>query len=55
MKRGTITLLAALSMAALVAGGCASKEVVKTEEPVKATVAPEPVKEVPPPVVEAQG
>ncbi len=53
MKQGTIALLAALSMAALVAGGCANKEVVKTEEPVKAaTVAPEPPKVVPPPVVE---
>jgi len=39
-------------MAALVAGGCASKEVVKAEEPVKAaTVAPEPPKPVAPPVV----
>ncbi|MBI2355554.1 MAG: peptidoglycan-associated lipoprotein Pal [Deltaproteobacteria bacterium] len=33
MKRGMIALLA-LSMAALVAGGCANKEVVKTEEPI---------------------
>ena len=53
MKRGTLALLAALGMTALVAGGCANKEVVKAEEPVKAaTVAPEPVKVVPPPVVE---
>jgi len=50
MKRGMIALLAALSLAALVAGGCASKEVVKAEEPVvKAepkveAPAPEPVK-----------
>ena len=45
MKRGTLALLVALSMAALVAGGCANKEVVKSEEPVKAaTVAPEPAK-----------
>lgn len=36
MKQGMIALLA-LSMAALVAGGCASKEVVKTEEPVVQT------------------
>lgn len=48
MKRGMIALLAALSLAALVAGGCANKEVVKTEEPVvkaepvKAEVAPKP-------------
>jgi len=49
MKRGTLALLAALSMAALVAAGCANKEVVKTEEPVKAaTVAPEPPKPEPP-------
>ena len=34
MKRGMIALLAALSLAALVAGGCANKEVVKAEEPV---------------------
>ena len=34
MKRGMITLLAALFMMALVAGGCAKKEVVKTEEPI---------------------
>ena len=52
MKRGTITLLAALSMAALVAGGCANKEVVKAEEPVKATTVA-PAKPVAPPVVAA--
>ena len=52
MKRGMIALLAALSMAALVAGGCANKEVVKAEEPVVAPVTkvepakPEPVKPV---------
>ncbi|QEM69709.1 peptidoglycan-associated lipoprotein Pal [Geobacter sp. FeAm09] len=34
MKRGTMAVLAALSLAALLAGGCASKEVVKSEEPV---------------------
>lgn len=44
MKRGTIALLATLSMAALVAGGCASNETVKKEEPVAATVKAEPVK-----------
>jgi peptidoglycan-associated lipoprotein len=32
-----ITLLAGLSMAALVSGGCANKDVVKTEEPVPVT------------------
>lgn len=53
MKRGTLTLLAVLGMTALVAAGCAKKEVVKTEEPVKAaTVAPEPAKPEPPKVVE---
>ena len=44
MKRGMITLLATLSMAALIAGGCASNETVKKEEPVAATVPSEPVK-----------
>ncbi|HPX61573.1 MAG TPA: peptidoglycan-associated lipoprotein Pal [Deltaproteobacteria bacterium] len=44
MKRGTIALLASLSMAALVAGGCASNETVKKEEPVASTVKAEPVK-----------
>jgi len=44
MKRGTIALLATLSMAALVAGGCASNETVKKEEPVAATVKAEPAK-----------
>lgn len=43
MKRGMIALLATLSMAALVAGGCASNETVKKEEPVAATVKSEPV------------
>ena len=55
MKRGTLALLAALSMAALVAGGCANKEVVKTEEPVaKATVKPEPAKTEAPKVADQQ-
>lgn len=34
MRRGMIALLAALSMMALTIGGCASKEVVKSEEPI---------------------
>ena len=38
MKQRMIALLAALSVTALVAGGCANKEVVKTEEPGTATV-----------------
>lgn len=47
MKRRMITLLVAMGMAALMAGGCANKEVVKAEEPVVKTepVMPEPVKE----------
>lgn len=48
MKRSMIALLAAMSMTALVAGGCANKEVVKTEEPAAATVkaeAPKPVQQ----------
>ncbi len=36
MKRGMMTLLAMLAMAALMAAGCANKEVVKAEEPVVA-------------------
>ncbi|MDA8429616.1 MAG: peptidoglycan-associated lipoprotein Pal [Geobacteraceae bacterium] len=44
MKREMITLLAALSMTALVSGGCANKEAVKTEEPAAATIKAEPVK-----------
>lgn len=47
MKRSMIALLATLSMAALVAGGCASNETMKKEEPVAATVAPEQVKVAP--------
>ena len=49
MKKRMIALLAALSMAAMVAGGCANKDVVKTEEPAAATVKPETAP-VPPPV-----
>lgn len=45
MKRGMLSLLVALGLAALVAGGCANKEVVKSEEPV---VKAEPVKVEPP-------
>jgi len=37
MKRSMITLLAGLSMAALVFGGCANKEAVKSEEPLPVT------------------
>ncbi len=60
MKRGMISLLAALSMAALMAGGCASNETVKTEEPAPATVKAEPPKvetpqpEAPAPVTEPE-
>jgi len=56
MRRGILALLAALSMTALFAGGCANKEVVKSEEavvpkeviaePVKAEPKSEPVKPV---------
>jgi len=49
MKKRMIALLAALSMAAMVAGGCANKDVVKTEEPAAATVKAETAP-VPPPV-----
>ena len=50
MKRGMMTLMAALSMAAFMTAGCANKEVVKTEEPVAKveTPAPEPAKPAPP-------
>lgn len=43
MKKKMIALLAALSMAALIAGGCANKEVVKTEEPAAPTEPAKPV------------
>jgi len=58
MKRGMILLLAALSMATLIAGGCASNETVKAEEPAPATVKAEapkvetPQPETPAPVTE---
>jgi len=54
MRQRMIALLAALSMTALVAGGCASKEVVKTEEPAAATVKAETPKPVQPPAVKAE-
>jgi len=38
MKRRVMALLAALSMTALMIGGCASNEAVKSEEPAAATV-----------------
>jgi peptidoglycan-associated lipoprotein len=44
MKKRMITLLAGLSMAALVSGGCADKDVVKTEEPAQATAKTEAAK-----------
>jgi peptidoglycan-associated lipoprotein len=50
MKQRMIALLAALSMTALVAGGCASKDVVKTEEPAAATVKAETAPVPQPPV-----
>ncbi len=37
MKRNIMALLAAVSMAALIFGGCASNDVVKTEEPAPVT------------------
>jgi peptidoglycan-associated lipoprotein len=37
MKRGMITLLAMLSLSALIAGGCANKEAIKSEEPIVKT------------------
>jgi len=54
MKKRMIALLAALSMTAMVAGGCASKEVVKTEEPAAATVTTETPKPVQEPPVKAE-
>jgi peptidoglycan-associated lipoprotein len=49
MKKSMVTLLAGISMAALLAGGCANKEAVKKEEavvPVVATEKVEPAKPV---------
>ncbi len=45
MKQWTLGMLVALTMMALVAGGCASNEVVKTEEPAPVTVKPQPTPE----------
>lgn len=53
MKPGMFALLVALSMTALVAGGCASNEVVKTEEPA-ATVKAETPRPVQPPAVKQE-
>lgn len=43
MKKSIVTLLASISMAALLAGGCANKEAVKKEEPVVPPVVTEKV------------
>jgi peptidoglycan-associated lipoprotein len=45
MKRRMVALLAGLSLAALVAGGCANKDVVKSEEPAAVTAKAEAVKQ----------
>ncbi len=56
MKKTTVALVAAVSMAALLAAGCANKEAVKAEEPAPVTKAepkPEPAKpEAPKPVAQ---
>jgi len=44
MKRGMITLLAGMCLAAMVTGGCANKDVVKTEEPAAVTAKTEAAK-----------
>jgi len=44
MKRGMITLLAGMCLAAMVSGGCANKDVVKTEEPAAVTAKTEAAK-----------
>jgi peptidoglycan-associated lipoprotein len=49
MKQRMIALLAALSMSALIVGGCANKEVVKTEDQSAATVRAETPKTAPQP------
>ncbi len=46
MKKNMVALLMGVSMAALLAGGCANKEVVKKEEPVAPVVVAEPAKPV---------
>jgi len=52
MKKSMVTLLAGVSMAALLAGGCANKETVKKEEAVvpvvEKTVPPKPVEQAKP-------
>lgn len=53
MKRGTLAVMTALSLSALIAGGCAKKDVVKSEEPLVKTEAPKvelPKPEAPKPV-----
>ena len=47
MKRGTMIALATLSLAAFLAGGCANKEVVKSEEPVAVKTEPPKAQEAP--------
>jgi peptidoglycan-associated lipoprotein len=54
MKQRTIALLAALSMTALVAGGCASNKAVKTEDQAMATVKAETTKPVQQPVFKSE-
>jgi peptidoglycan-associated lipoprotein len=48
VKKSMVTLLAGISMAALLAGGCANKEAVKTEEAVVPPVAVEKVEPIKP-------
>ncbi len=53
MNRGTLSVLAALCLSALIAGGCAKKDVVKSEEPLVKEVAPKvelPKPEAPKPI-----
>ena len=47
VKKSMVTLLAGISMAALLAGGCANKEAVKTEEAVVPPVVVEKVEPAP--------
>jgi peptidoglycan-associated lipoprotein len=54
MKKHMMALLAGLSMAALMFGGCASNEVVKTEDPAAATVKAEATKPVQKPYFKAE-
>lgn len=46
MKKGMVALLAGVSMAALLAGGCANKQAVKNDEPVPSASITEPAKSV---------